>query len=325
MRRIRINKDATVEVQETKNPQISQGFVRVAHQYSLISAGTELLRLSGAMGAVAKEKMGYSGVGRIIDGTVPDGFNIGDIVFTRGPHQDIVDIPVKEAYYNFVKVASDHAKSATFLELGKVALHGLHRANIQLGDSIVVFGLGIVGNLVAQLASLATGGKVYALDPVAERRILAEGMGLHVSDPFSSADIDMMMLRLGAGAEVVMEASGSQEALTSSFKIAAPRGQIVLIAGHYGKRELDLKTDFQNKELSLIATRYLEKTNRSMSDRWTVAECRHEFYQLLAKGIVKVEALISHTVSPSRASEMYSRLLEREAGVTGVVFDWNME
>lgn len=325
MRRIRFLEDATIEVQETNNPQIPQGFVRVAHQYSLISAGTELLRLSGAMGAVASERIGYSGVGRIIDGAIPTGFSLGDLVFTRGPHQDIVDISAKAAQYDFVKIDPEHAKHATFLELGKVAFHGLHRANIQLGDSVVVFGLGIVGNLVAQLASLATGAKVYVLDPVAERRILAKEMGLQAFDPSSNTDIDAIKLHLGAGAEVVMEASGSQEALNSSFKLAAPRGQIILVAGHYRIRELDLKTDFQNKELSLIATRRLEKTDRSMSDRWTVAECRREFYELLKKDAVDVEALISHTVSPNRAPEMYSRLLGRESGVNGVVFDWGLE
>jgi 2-desacetyl-2-hydroxyethyl bacteriochlorophyllide A dehydrogenase len=325
MKRILFREDATVELQESTTPPIPDGCVRVEQHFSLISAGTELLKLRGAMGKIASEKVGYSGVGRIVGGTMPTGFTMGDEVFTRGPHQDIVDIPTDTALYNFVKVDPRHAKSSTFLELGKVALHGLHRANIQLGDSILVFGLGIVGNLAAQLASLATGAKVYALDPIAERRALVEKIGIQAFDPSLKTDIDTLRELLGFGADVVVEASGSQNALASSFQLAAPRGQIILVAGHYGTREIDLKSDFQDKELSLIAARRLEQTNRSMADRWTVSECRREFYHFLSSGKVSVDELISDIVPPHRAAEMYCRLLKREPGVIGVVFDWSMQ
>ena len=76
-------------------------------------------------------------------------FNIGNFVFTRQRHADIVDIPKDIAEKQFVLVSKELAKQATFLELVKVAMHGIHRVNIKPRDWIVVFGLGIVGNLSA--------------------------------------------------------------------------------------------------------------------------------------------------------------------------------
>ncbi len=325
MKRIIFREDATAELQEKRTPPLSDGFVRVEHHYSLISAGTELLKLQGMMGNQASDKVGYSGVGKIIGGTLPSGFKVGDEVFTRGPHQDIVDIPTNIAAYNFVKIKEKYSKISTFLELGKVALHGLHRADIQLGDSILVFGLGIVGNLVAQLASLASGTKVYAVDLIEERRNLAKNLGIQSFDPLSKLDYALLNDLLGCGADVIVEASGSQSALNSSFELAANRGQIILVAGHYGSRVLDLKTNFQNKELSLIAARRLEQTDQSMVDRWPVSRCRSVFYGLLENGNINVSGLISHTVSPRYAAEMYSRLLQRDPTIHGVVFDWRDE
>jgi 2-desacetyl-2-hydroxyethyl bacteriochlorophyllide A dehydrogenase len=222
-----------------------------------------------------------------------------------------------------VKIKEKYSKISTFLELGKVALHGLHRADIQLGDTVLVLGLGIVGNLVAQLASLASGTKVFAVDPIEERRKLVEDLGIQAFNPLLDTDYARLKDLLGNGADIIVEASGSQSALNTSFELAANRGQIILVAGHYGSRALDLKTNFQNKELSLIAARRLEQTDRSMADRWPVSRCRSEFYGFLENGNIDVSGLISHTVSPRNASEMYSRLLQHDPHVQGVVFDWS--
>ena len=322
MKRIIFREDATTELQEKRTPPLSDGFVRVEHHYSLISTGTELLKLQGIMGNGTSDKVGYSGVGKIIGGTLPSGFEIGDEVFTRGPHQDIVDIPTNIAAYNFVKIKEKYSKISTFLELGKVALHGLHRADILLGDIVLVFGLGIVGNLVAQLASLSSGTKVYAVDPIKERRNLVENFGIQAFNSLSESDYTLLKGLLGIGADIIIEASGSQSALDASFELAANRGQIILVAGHYGSRVLDLKTNFQNKELSLIAARRLEQTDQTMADRWPISKCRSKFYEFLENGKIDVNGLISHTVSPRYATEMYSRLLQRDPTVYGVVFDW---
>lgn len=324
MKEILFKKKNVVVVREKETPPLGKGNVRVKHIYSLVSAGTECLKLQGWLGKVDNKKVGYSGVGQVIGGTEGTRFNIGDFVFTRQRHVDIVDIPKDIAEKQFVLVSKELAKQATFLELGKVAMHGIHRVDIELGNWIVVFGLGIVGNLSAQLASLTASGKVIGVEPIASRRKIAEEMGIRTLNPTRDDFINMVM-EITGGADIILETSGSPQALNQAMKIAAPRGQISVIAGHYGKRELDMKTDFQNKELSLIGARRLEITEKSMADRWTVMECKKEIFHMIEKGNIQVGPLITHCVNPDKAPEIYTKLIEKDETMLGVIFNWEGE
>ena len=322
MKRIVFNDINKISIEESATPKLNKGYIRVIHYYSLVSAGTELLKLQGKMGSLPSLKVGYSAVGKIVDGVEGTEWNIGDFVFTRGPHVDVYDVSHEYASSNFVLIDRENAVEGTFLELGKVALHALHRACINLGDWVVVVGLGIVGNLVAQLASLATGGKVIGIDPIAERRKIIGKCGIIALNPLDSDFLRVLYGYIPDGPRILFEASGSEEALNMSFRISALRGQIILIAGHYGKRLLDIKTDFQNKELSLIAARRLEITKRSMEDWWTVLECKKEFYNLLSIGKINLKSLITNVVRPNDAPEIYLKLAEHDPAVFGVIFDW---
>jgi len=261
-------------------------------------------------------------VGEIASGFEGTDFQKGELVFTRGPHADIIDVPFEKIEQNFVRVEPALVKEATFLELGKVALHGLHRVEHRLGEWIVVLGLGIVGNLCAQLAMLKTGGKVIGAEPMADRRQIAQALDIRTRDSYSKDFVAEIRKFTGGGAEVILETSGSQEALRLALQIAALRGQVAVIAGHYGIRELDFKTDFQNKELYLIGARRLENTERSMADRWTVSECRKEFYRMVLSKQIRVNPLITHCVKPEKAPEIYEYLRQKKEGMLGVVFDW---
>lgn len=321
MKEILFKKKNVVVVQEKETPPLDKEHVRVKHLYSLVSAGTECLILQGWLGKVNNKQVGYSGVGQVIGGTEGTRFNIGDFVFTRQRHADIVDVPKDIAEKQFVPVNKEWAKQTTFLELGKVAMHGLHRVNIVIGDWVVVFGLGIVGNLSAQLASMAAGGKVIGIEPISSRRKIAEEMGIKTLDPTRN-DFVSKVKEITGGADIILETSGSPQALNQAMEIAAPRGQISVIAGHYGKRELDMKTDFQNKELSLIGARRLEITEKSMADRWTIMECKKELYRMIEKGDVQVDPLITHCVNPDKAPEVYKKLIEKDEAMLGVIFNW---
>jgi len=313
-----------VKVEEKETPKLEKGFIRVKHIYSLVSAGTECLKLEGKMGKVENSSVGYSGVGMVVDGMEGTSFNLGDFVFTRERHADIVDVPHNIAEKQFIKVDKEFAKEATFLELGKVAMHGLHRVEVKIGDWIIVFGLGIVGNLAAQLARLATGKKVIGVEPIMKRRSIAESLGITTIDPREKEFVRKIMnLTDNNGVEICLETSGSQQALNQAMEISSLRGQISIIAGHYGIRELDLKTHFQNKELSLIGARRLELTEKSMEDRWTVTECKKEIYRMIKWKDIQVDPLITHVVKPEEAPEVYKSLLNKDESMLGVIFSWD--
>jgi 2-desacetyl-2-hydroxyethyl bacteriochlorophyllide A dehydrogenase len=316
---------ADVVLEERKLGPLPAEHVRVRHLYSLVSAGTEILKLQGNLGALHNSGVGYSGVGEIIAGEEATGFSRGDLVFTRERHADIVDVPKEKAVQTFIPVTRELAKEATFLELGKVAMHGLHRVQIVIGDWVVVFGLGIVGQLSAQLALAAAGKRVLAIEPSPFRRKMAEQAGIPTIDPGSGDYVAQIKEITNGGADIIIESSGHPRALADSLKIAGFRGQIAVVAGHYGLRELDLKTDFQDKELSLIGARRIENTQRSLVDRWPVYECKKEFYRMIVDHAVQVEPLITHCLLPFKAPEVYQRLLDKDDTMLGVIFDWTKE
>ena len=305
---------------------LQAGYVRVRHLYSLISAGTEKYAIGSMTEKPKNIQPGYCAVGRIEQGGETCGFKKNDIVFTHGTHVDVIDVLAETARKLFIPVDSKFAKQATFLQLGKVAIHGLHRVNINIGDWIVVFGLGVVGNLTAQLAALNSANRVLAVDPVATRRQIAENIGIKTLDSKQPDKIDQIKDITGGGANVIVETSGNEEALVKSFKIAAYGAQISLVGGHYGIRRLDMKTDFQNKELAIFGARRVDVlADSTNNDFWTVVKCDEEFYKMIKNGQIDVKPLITHYVKPEDVLQIYNKLINNDPEIVATIFIWHEE
>ena len=326
MRKIQYTGINKVEVVNYEPTALAAGHIRVRHLYSLISAGTEKLMLEGVMGRPQDLPAGYCALGRITEGWQDSGFGQGDLVFTHGVHAETIDVSLADAKKIFIPVSSKFAKQATFLQLGKVAMHGLHKVNIKIGDWIVVFGLGVVGNLSAQLAGLQSAGRVIGIDPIENRRKIAEKVGIKTLDPGNGDLAERISDITGGGANIIIETSGSPAALAQTFQIAAYGGQISLVAGHYGTRQLDMKTDFLNKELAIFGARRVDVYSRSTDyDRWTVVKCAEEIYKMIEAGVINVEPLITHCIEPENAPQIYKRLIDNDESMLGVIFAWEKE
>ena len=114
--------------------------------------------------------------------------------------------------------------------------------------------------------------------------------------------------------------------MNEAFKIAAYGAKISLVAGHYGTRQVDLKTNFQNKEISLIAARRIDNLTRATCyDQWTVSNYIKEIYDMIVKNTIKVGPLISHVISPEEAPDKYLQLANGDETVLGVIIDWTRQ
>jgi len=177
--------------------------------------------------------------------------------------------------------------------------------------------------LTAQLAQLYTGGRVIGIDPIKQRRRIAEKVGIKTLDPDTDDIIQSVKEITGNGADIVIEASGSQHALDKAMEITTYRGKIAVVGGHYGKREIDLKTNFQNKELSIIGARRIDKfTEESLYDKWPPKKYNNLILELIKNGDISIEPLISHEIKPEDAQDIYKRLIKKDPDVFGAVFDW---
>jgi predicted dehydrogenase/threonine dehydrogenase-like Zn-dependent dehydrogenase len=270
--------------------------------------------------------VGYSVCGEVIavgEGVVD--MAIGDLVAGAGAgkanHADFVSIPRNLA----CRVPRDcDLKSAATTTVGTIALQGVRRAAPQLGESVAVLGLGLIGQISAQLLR-ANGTRVIGLDPdplrVAKAREL--GMDAGESDPeaFKLAVRDFTGGRF-ADRVLITAATKSDAVINLAMEVARPRATVVIVGdiGMSIKREA-----FYRKELDLLMStsygpgRYDRDYEEGGRDypfshvRWTLNRNMQAYMSLIAAGRLNVGPLIERVIPITEAPEAY-RELARAAG-----------
>jgi 2-desacetyl-2-hydroxyethyl bacteriochlorophyllide A dehydrogenase len=281
--------------------------------YSGISTGTELLAFRGqidadlpldetigALGGTFRYpfQYGYSCVA-VVEETRSD-LRRGDVVFAFHPHEDLFVATAGDV----IPLRSADAREATLFPYVETALQITLDAGPVLGDTVVVFGLGVVGILTSLLLQRA-GARVQAVEPQPDRRDVAAAIGI----PAAAAP--------DAGAEpvpLVIESSGNPDALAQGLPLLAHEG-VVLVASWYGTKPvtLDLGQEFHRRRLTLRSTQVSTIPAR-LAARWNVARRRQEAVTLLDE--LPLNALASHTVAFEDAADAYHAL---DAGEPGLI------
>lgn len=286
-------KDGAAVVADVPAPQVSPGNVLVRVAHSCISAGTEMANvqlsalplyrralrqpqhvrrvlqmvkdqgLTYTMNRVrglldAGSITGYSASGTVVAvGNEVSGFAVGDRVACAGAgianHAEFIDVPVNLAAH---VPAALHLADASTVTLGAIALQGVRRTAPTLGETIVVVGLGFLGQLTAQFLR-ASGCRVIGIDPDLERRAIAESGGVIVLESEGGSHVERVVQLTdgnGADAVIITAASSSSEIVSQAFRACRRKGRVVLV----GDVGLELKrADFYAKEIDFfISTSY---------------------------------------------------------------------
>lgn len=250
---------------------------------------------------------GYSGAGVVVEvGKGVAEFVPGDRVACAGAqcafHAEIVRVPQNLVVHIPDNVGFDAASSVA---LGAIALQGVRRAQPTLGETFVVIGLGILGQLTVQLLR-ANGCRVIGVDLDRSRIALAARHGMNFGVHPDDTDDVRQVARLtgGAGADgVIITAAGPSDAIVSAaFRMCRKKARVVLV----GDVGLDLqRADFYVKELDfLISTsygpgRYDAQYEEGGLDyplayvRWTEGRNMAEYLHLIADGAVDLKPLIA--------------------------------
>ena len=253
----------------------------------------------------AGQATGYSAAGRVVAvGERVEGFAVGDRVACAGAgianHAELIDVPVNLAVKVPEGISIEDASSVT---LGAIALQGVRRTAPALGETIVVVGLGILGQLTVQLLK-ANGCRVIGVDPDERRVATATAHGLDRGlVPASDAWIERVLWLtdgFGADAAVVTAAGPGHEIISQAMRACRRKGRVVLV----GDVGLGLKReDFYRKELDfLISTsygpgRYDPLYEEGGQDyplpyvRWTENRNMAAYLDLIAQGRVRLSDL----------------------------------
>ena len=266
---------------------------------------------------------GYSAAGVVIEvGAQVDGFRVGDRVACAGAgianHAEVINVPINLA----VKIPNGLPdKFASTVTLGSIALQGVRRCEPTLGETIVVVGLGLLGQLTAQMLK-ANGCRVIGVDTNPERVRLAVTMGVDVGLDPSADDYTAQVLRLtdglGADANIITAASSSDSIVSQAFGTCRKKGRVVLV----GDVGLGLKrSDFYVKELDLrISTsygpgRYDPLYEEGGQDypfgyvRWTENRNMEAYLSLLSRGSIEIEQYCGDSYPIEKADLAYASLL----------------
>ena len=353
-------KSGELAVLDVPAPACKPGGVLVRSLYSLISTGTEMMKVSEArmsllgkararpdqvrklvdsvaqQGAVATYKkamnrldsytpLGYSLCGVVVEvGAGAEQFSVGQMVAAAGNefalHAELNWVPTNLCVPVPDGVAAEHAAFAT---VGAIAMQGVRRAEVALGETACVIGLGLIGQLVVRLL-VASGVQVVGVDVVAARCRAAEKAGAvacAAPDEAGLSEIEQVLLSRtgGLGADHILLAAGgdSNGPVEVAARLARDRARVVDI----GKTRLDLPwNSYYEKELDVRFSRsygpgrYDDRYELEGVDypagyvRWTERRNLACFLDLLADGSVDVGSLISGTYPIEDAADVYSRL-----------------
>jgi predicted dehydrogenase/threonine dehydrogenase-like Zn-dependent dehydrogenase len=261
--------------------------------------------------------LGYSSAGTIISlGEAMEGFKTGQRVACAGGGYAV------HAEYNLVPrnlltplPGGVDVEAAAFTTLGAIALHGFRLAETQVGESLAVIGLGLLGLLAVQIAT-AAGCKVIGIDLDPRRVALAQGFGVQaVTRKQAEASVLAFTSNLGADAVLICADTPSNDPVELAGAIARNRGKIVAT----GAVGLTLpRKIYYEKELNFINSRsygpgrydaaYEENGQDYPSGyvRWTEGRNFQAVVELLENGKLNVAPLISHRFPIERAGEAYA-------------------
>ncbi|WP_179343794.1 bi-domain-containing oxidoreductase [Winogradskyella ursingii] len=363
-------------IQDVPYPQLGKGMVIVKNHYSIISAGTEGSTVVAARKSLigkAKERpqqvkqvidtfkkqgptqtyravmkkldayspLGYSCAGEVIEvGEGVTEFEVGDKVACAGAgyanHAEIVAVPTNLC----VKINEDaDLKNAAYNTLGAIAMQGVRQADMRLGESCVVIGLGLLGQLTALILK-ASGVNVIGID-VSEAAVKQAidnsvvDLGLARSTSGIAEQINNATNGIGADAVIIAAATDSLDPINFAGEIARKKGKVVVLGAvptgfdrdpFWYRKELELKM-----ACSYGPGRYDLNYEEKGIDypvayvRWTEKRNMEAFQKLLQTNKINIDYLTTHQFDFENAKEAFDLVVNKDEPFTGIALKYNTD
>lgn len=360
MKQVMTSSDGII-VANVPAPGVSDKAVLVRVEYSCISVGTEIAGVKAAseplyrralrhpekvMRAVKMMRerglpatierirsassgalLGYSAAGTIVEcGSDVTYFAVGDRVACAGSgvanHAELIAVPVNLA----VRIPADvDTTAAATVALGAIALQGVRRAMPALGETVFVVGLGILGQLTAQLLK-SSGCRVIGADRLKQRADIALSAGMDQAVDFREENCVSEILRLtsghGADAVIITAATADSRVINDAIRACRRKGRVVIV----GDIGLDIdRSELYLREIDLlISTSYGPGRYDSVYElegqdypfpyvRWTENRNMEAYLHLLAAGSVRLDPIPKQIGCVDKAADLYHQIQSAES------------
>ncbi|MEZ4601740.1 MAG: bi-domain-containing oxidoreductase [Syntrophotaleaceae bacterium] len=367
-------KNGAMQILEVPTPALTSGCVLVRNHYSLISAGTEGSTVKAARSSLldkvrsrpqqvrqvidtlksqgitqtyravmkkldAYSPLGYSSCGEVI-GVAPDvvGFKVGDLVACGGLsacHAEVVCVPVNLC----VPLPADaDLQQAAYNTLGAIAMQGVRQADLRVGETCAVIGLGLLGQLSALILK-ASGVRVVGIDVdpamVASAAKHCADLALVRRENGVEQRVTEFTGGLGCDAVIITAAADSLDPINFAGALCRKRATVVVVGAvptgfdrdpHYYRKELQLRMS-----CSYGPGRYDPAYEEQGIDypaayvRWTENRNMRAFQELIHAGRIDVGYLTTHTFDLDEALSAYNMMMERSEPFVGILIRYRTE
>ncbi|MDA0745105.1 MAG: zinc-binding alcohol dehydrogenase [bacterium] len=318
-----------IEVETFDLGPVPDDSILVQNEYTVVSVGTEIHNWTrgGEPGRkpTFPHPTGYCNAGTVLEvGKNVTDIRPGDRVAGQSNHASHAILGPNTFYQKIPDGLS--SKSAGFMVMGAIAIHGIRVAHIGLGESVVVMGLGLVGQLAATLAQLSGGLPIIAIDLDKFRLDKARARGIDLClNPRKIEDLSAAVREHCEedGANVILEATGKPAVYPTAVKLACTGGRLIALGSPRGTIEMDFLADVHLREVSILGAMQPRTPNEDhIYYRWSKPRDRRLVLRLMAENKLPVEDLITHVAKPEQCQDIYTMLADDPRDVLGVVFEW---
>ncbi len=332
-----------IGIKHYDEPTLASDEVRIKTLYSGISAGTELTAYRGSNPYLNKKwdaeqrvfhsnekswsypmpAFGYEEVGEIIElGSSVKDLNIGDTIFGAWGHKSSHTAKADWAKVRLLPQGLE-PQCGIFSQIGSIALNAILDADIHIGETVAIFGQGVPGLMITQLAK-ASGADVIAIDRLDQRLEVSKACGADHTLNGSNVDVAQAVKELtnGRGADVSIEITGIYAALHEAIRATAYNSRIVVSGFFQGDgKGLFLGEEFHHNRVELVCSQ-ISGVSRKLDHRWNRLRLDQAIMKLQAQKKVDFKRLISHTFPAKQGQDAFTLLDERPAEALQVVLEF---
>lgn len=336
------------ELVDEPKPEPKAGEVVVKLFRSCISSGTERANISGvpdgATGIFADEndkrvtwprRGGYSSSGVVESvGEGVSGVKPGDrVAMSWSWHKQYVSLPENQVYRIPDNVSF---QDAAFTHISTFPSAAIRKCHLEFGESAIVMGQGVLGQLAVKLLRAAGAAPIIAVDPVLAKRREALALGADFAfDPLASDFAAQVMAatatdrrthmgrKSASGANVAIEVTGGGSALNGVLDVVAPFARVALLGC---TRDSNFTINYYHKVhaqgVSLIGAHTMARPDAESSNGWwTTRDDAMAFLKMLSLGRISLNGFVKEVHSPVECEEVYARLCA-DGSFPVVQFDW---
>jgi len=322
-----------VEVRPEPVPTIGPDQVLIETHCTLVSTGTESICLGRKFGPGTHWDNwikypfypGYSAAGRVLQvGAEVTEFEVGQRVAARSNHKQFEAVHVSGVHAVPDGVSDEEA---SWVAIASIVQNGVRRSKLEFGETVVVVGLGLLGQLVVQYARNAGAGEVIAIDtaPIRLKMAAAHGATHTICAGVAEAATVVAELTGGAMADIAFDVTGHPAVFAPTQTLLRRFGRMVLLGDAGNPEQQFLTPSVMTRDLQIIGAHDTGPPSEpNLYYRWDKRSMIQLFFKYVARKQMQVEELITHRYSPHQAAEAYAMLETSRMTAMGVLFDFRM-